>query len=214
LFLLTVLKKRVIAATSYAFLVITLRPLFLAYVAYVAFLMLLFRGYQKVRQKAVFAGLGALFAIAVAHGIITLMDYEFVYRTIASERFSVTRFLFSSVGYGAFVGEGSEEALADPDVSRAVRVIMFDSLFVPLSSIVASIYLIRRGTANERRIAFILVAAAISLALSYMIVQGNYPMRKILPLFPLMYLSLFLGVSRFTVNREAKRVSPATTEMT
>jgi hypothetical protein len=80
------------------------------------------------------------------------------------------------------------------ETGRLARLIMIDGIIIPLLFPVSAFVLSLKGLIEAKKLAILTMLIVVSTTLSYMAIQGNFPLRKLLPCLPLMYIvtALFL----------------------
>ncbi len=196
LFVIKALENKYHSAFVLILLITLLRPLYFSYALYVILLIGMLKIYENISQKVFFAVFTALAVLAAGHGLVVLLGFEWIYKTIQRDSFTVFRYLTSSLGYGLFFM--TEEANLyghGAGTSKAIRFVMFDSMFISVLGLFAS-YKLMMGEANKNKIlGVITIFLVFTLSFAYLVLAGNFPFRKLLPLVPLFYLAIFLYIN-------------------
>lgn len=143
-------------------------------------------------------------AVVVLYSVLTTMDLGWVAEAIS--RHTPTSVLVAAVGLAKFFPESNEEGgqvtKASPEAGKTARILMFDSIVIPVLAVISLFYLMKRGTLLQKEMAVLSVAIALGLSIAYLGIQGNFPMRKLLCDIPLMYAVVFLA---FETYRDRKK---------
>jgi len=198
LFVIKALENKYHSAIVLILLITLLRPLYFSYTLYVVFLIGMLKVYENISQKAFFAAFTALAILAIGQGLVVLLGFEWVYNVVQRDSFTVFKYITSSLGYGIFFlteevnlyGHGA-------GTSKAIRFVMFDSMFVGILGLFASYKLMVGGKNKNKILGVITIFLVFTLSFAYLVLAGNFPFRKLLPLVPLFYLAIFLYIDMF-----------------
>lgn len=202
LFVIKSLENKYYSAIVFILLITLLRPLYFSYTLYVVFLIGMLKLYENASQKAFFAVFTALAILGIGHGLIVLLGFEWIYNVVQRDSFTVFKYITSSLGYGIFFlteevnlyGHGA-------GTSKAIRFVMFDSMFVAALGLFASYKLMVSDRNKNKILGVITIFLVFTLSFAYLVLAGNFPFRKLLPLVPLFYLAIFLYIDMFMDKR-------------
>ncbi len=198
LFVIKALENKYHSAIVLILLITLLRPLYFSYTLYVVFLIGMLKVYENISQKAFFAVFTALAILAIGHGLVVLLGFEWVYNVIQRDSFTVFKYVTSSLGYGIFFLTADVNLYGHgTGTSKAIRFVMFDSMFVSVLGLFASYKLMVSDRNKNKILGVITIFLVFTLSFAYLVLAGNFPFRKLLPLVPLFYLAIFLYIDMF-----------------
>lgn len=202
LFVIKALENKYHSAIVLILLITLLRPLYFSYALYVVLLIGMLKIYENVSQKAFFAFFTALAILAMGHGLVVLLGFEWIYKTIQRDSFTMFRFMTSSLGYGIFfITEDVNLYGHGAGTSKVIRFLMIDSMFISVLGLFSSYKLMMGGASKNKVLGIITIFLVFTLSFAYLVLAGNFPFRKLLPLVPLFYLVIFLYINMFMDNK-------------
>lgn len=210
-FLYYAFKKDYKSALLISLVFTVLRRFFLAFNILILFMMLAIG--RVLRSKRVGLSILAygLVSLTVVFAVLASMNLTWIGNALG--RHDPIYFVASSMGLSRFVTEEDVGHVSE-EAGKAARVIMFDSLILPFTSFLSLIILVKRGTFLDKQIALTTVMISLGLSMGYLALQGNFPLRKLLPAIPLMYVVVFIAFERLSEKKAIPvRESPSTEDL-
>jgi hypothetical protein len=142
---------------------------------------------------------------AVTYSLLEVSNFSWIlYKLLGID---LKKVLSSALGFARFVSD--ESSLVEAQEGMLVRLMMFDSLILPILMIPVTYILMRRGTVQEKALSLSVVVTTILLSSVYIIAQRDLAMRKLMPVIPLMYILAFRSYEYIRENKKRTNLRKA-----
>lgn len=165
---------------------------------------------QRRRGSTILTSTVALGAMFVGVGVVAVFFAPPSFLNYAQRGIDWARIGLNAAGLEAFAA-GDAGVRVSTAQNAAARILMFDSVVLPLYSLYVAIISTRRLAAGDSRwssgvqfLSMIILTTSIGIAYTYLAVQDGLAFRKILVLVPIMWVLVLLHRSGLTSIEEAK----------
>lgn len=210
-FLYFIFNSRYVIALLISCIFIVLRKWFIIFCLIVLALKFAVGLFLRARHKILSISMSAFGMLIALYLVLASMGLTWV--TSAVSRHDPGYLLFASVGLSRFYAEEAQEEgntkLVTAEAGTTARILMFDSMTLPVLALGAMIIILRRGSLLQKQLTLVAMGIALGLTVAYIGLVGNFPMRKLLQSVPLLYLVVFLGFEQVMGSKPRRNFIPS-----
>jgi hypothetical protein len=140
------------------------------------------------------------FMVLMLWAVVYLSGFSWIFSALSEMKpIDLTLSLLSY----SFLVTDQTATLAGDEANLVARILMVDSLIIPLIFLVICIKYIKKQIYGKSFVIYTVILYIFTFVI-YITVQGNFPFRKLSPLFPLMYITIVCYWAQVLARKNAK----------